>query len=100
MPKKILDFTGKGGAKKIKSPKTPFTLFIWGEKRILPVRLLSFGITEEAFDASLNPIRAKVSLTLRVLSYTDLENENSSYTMYWSHQLFEKASEAVGNQNK
>jgi hypothetical protein len=47
-------------------------LFVWGPKRVLPVRIQDFAILEEAFDASLNPIRAKVSLTLRVLSPDDL----------------------------
>jgi hypothetical protein len=48
------------------------TLFIWSKNRILPVRLTEFSITEEAFDTSLNPIRAKVSLGMRVLSVDDL----------------------------
>ena len=47
-------------------------LFVWGRKRVLPVRIQDFAILEEAFDTSLNPIRAKVSLTLRVLSPDDL----------------------------
>jgi hypothetical protein len=48
------------------------TLFVWGNSRILPVRLLDLLITEEAFDANLNPIRAKVSLSMRVLNANDL----------------------------
>jgi len=48
------------------------SLFIWSKTRILPVRLTEFSITEEAFDTALNPIRAKVSLGMRVLSVNDL----------------------------
>jgi hypothetical protein len=48
------------------------TLFVWSKTRILPVRLTEFSITEEAFDAALNPIRAKISLGMRVLSVNDL----------------------------
>ncbi len=48
------------------------TLFIWSKNRIVPVRLTDFSITEEAFDPTLNPIRAKVSLGMRVLSVDDL----------------------------
>ena len=40
--------------------------------RVLPVRITEFSITEEAFDANLNPIRAKISLGLRVLSVNDV----------------------------
>ena len=39
---------------------------------MLPVRITEFSITEEAFDPALNPIRAKVSLGMRVLSVDDL----------------------------
>jgi hypothetical protein len=50
----------------------PLTLFIWSKSRVVPVRLTDFSITEEAFDTSLNPIRAKVSLGMRVLNVDDL----------------------------
>jgi len=52
--------------------EAPLTLFVWSSNRILPMRLTEFSITEEAFDPSLNPIRAKVSLGMRVLSVDDL----------------------------
>jgi hypothetical protein len=50
----------------------PLTLFVWSKNRVVPVRLTDFSITEEAFDTNLNPIRAKVSLGLRVLNVDDL----------------------------
>ena len=50
----------------------PLTLFVWGKHRIVPVRLSDFSITEEAFDPALNPIRARVSLGMRVMSVDDL----------------------------
>lgn len=50
----------------------PLTLFVWSKSRVVPVRLTDFSITEEAFDPNLNPIRAKVSLGLRVLNVDDL----------------------------
>jgi hypothetical protein len=50
----------------------PLTLFVWSKSRVVPVRLTDFSITEEAFDPNLNPIRAKVSLGLRVLNIDDL----------------------------
>jgi len=52
--------------------EAPLALFIWSKNRILPVRLTDFSITEEAFDPNLNPIRAKVSLGMHVLSVNDL----------------------------
>jgi hypothetical protein len=53
-------------------PEAPLTLFVWGPKRVLPVRITDFSITEQAFDPGLNPILAKVHLGLQVLTYQDL----------------------------
>lgn len=50
----------------------PLTLLVWGKSRIVPVRINALSITEDAFDPLLNPIRATVSFTLRVLTVDDL----------------------------
>src|SRR6201987_5864401 len=50
----------------------PLPLFVGSRSRVVPIRLTEFSITEEAFDTSLNPIRAKVSLGMRVLNVDDL----------------------------
>jgi Contractile injection system tube protein len=60
------------GTIEIAPAEAPLTLFVWSKTRILPVRITEFSITEEAFDPNLNPIRAKISLGLRVLSVNDL----------------------------
>ena len=62
----------KAGTLEIAPMETPLALFVWSKTRILPVRVTELSITEEAFDPNLNPIRAKVSLGLRVLSVNDL----------------------------
>ncbi|HKP73489.1 MAG TPA: hypothetical protein VJT82_11160 [Pyrinomonadaceae bacterium] len=62
----------RAGTLEIAPFESPLTLFIWSKNRILPVRLTEFSITEEAFDIALNPIRAKVSLGMRVLTVDDL----------------------------
>ena len=59
-------------------------LFIWSKNRILPVRLTEFSITEEAFDSSLNPIRAKVSLGMRVLSIDDFGFSHKGGNLFMS----------------
>lgn len=60
------------GTLEIAAAETLLTLFVWSERRVMPVRITEFSITEEAFDPGLNPIRAKISLGLRVLSVSDL----------------------------
>lgn len=64
----------------------PLTLFVWSANRIIPVRLTEFSITEEAFDPSLNPLRAKVSLGMRVLSIDDLDFNEKSGSLYMTYQ--------------
>lgn len=60
----------RAGVVEILPVEAPLTLLVWGP-RTLPVRLTEFSVTEEAFDPTLNPIRAKVDLGLRVVSYHD-----------------------------
>jgi len=60
------------GSFEITPAETPLALFVWSKNRIAPVRLSNLTITEEFFDPTLNPIRAKVNLSLRVLSVDDL----------------------------
>ena len=62
----------QAGVIEVIPPEASLTVLVWGIKRVVPVRLTSFSITEEMFDPNLNPIQAKVSLGLRVLNYRDL----------------------------
>jgi hypothetical protein len=67
-----LDRQASSGILEIAPMEAPLSLFVWGKSRIVPFRLTECSIVEEAFDPALNPIRAKVSLGLRVLSVDDL----------------------------
>jgi hypothetical protein len=80
-------------------PMAPLTLFIWGLKRVLPVRLTDFSITEEAHDVNLNPIRAKASIGLRVLSYNDLSLLNPGYHLFLAHQVVKETMATIGSVN-
>jgi hypothetical protein len=85
------------GMLEITPPVGPFTLFIWGVKRVLPVRITSFSITEEAYDVQLNPIRARVSLGLRVLNYGDFPVTHPGYYMFLAHQVVKEAMSVAGS---
>jgi hypothetical protein len=63
----------------------PLTLFVWSKSRVVPVRLTDFSIAEEAFDTNLNPIRAKVSLGLRVLNVDDLGFDHPGGQMFMTY---------------
>ncbi|TNJ35434.1 hypothetical protein [Arenimonas terrae] len=60
------------GTIEIAPSEAPLALFVWSRQRVLAVRVTDFSITEEAFDPDLNPLRAKVSLGMRVLSINDV----------------------------
>jgi hypothetical protein len=68
-------------------PEAPLTLFVWGPKRVLPVRITDFSITEQAFDPGLNPILAKVHLGLQVLTYQDLGLASVGGALSLAHQV-------------
>jgi hypothetical protein len=76
----------KSGTLEIAPVIAPLTLFIWSKSRIVPVRITELSITEEAFDPNLNPIRAKVSLGLRVLSVDDLGFDVKGGDLYMAYQ--------------
>ena len=75
----------KIGTLEIVPMETPLALFVWSKKRILPVRVTELSVTEEAFDPNLNPIRAKVSLGLRVLSVNDLGFDHKGGSLFMNY---------------
>ncbi len=76
---------GANGTLEILPPEAPLVLFIWSKNRVVPVRVTDFSIIEEAFDPALNPLRAKVSLGLRVLSTDDLGFTHRGGTLFLSY---------------
>jgi hypothetical protein len=73
------------GTLEILAPEAPLVLFVWSANRIVPVRVTDFSVTEEAFDPSLNPMRAKVSLGLRVMSTDDLGFDHRGGSIFINH---------------
>lgn len=76
----------QGGVMEVAPLTAPRTLFVWGSQRVLPVRLTSYTINEEAFDRWLHPIRANVTLNMRVLNYSDLDSQNKEYHQFMAYQ--------------
>ncbi|MFN2167114.1 MAG: hypothetical protein ACK2U9_12735 [Anaerolineae bacterium] len=64
----------------------PLTLFVWGGNRVLPVLLTGVSSREEMFDTHLNPLRASVTLTMRALSYSDLDSSHKGYHLFLAYQ--------------
>jgi hypothetical protein len=66
------DALARSGALEVLPLPSPLVLLVLGTNRTVPVRITEFSIVEEAFDPRLNPVRARISLGLRVLSIDDL----------------------------
>jgi hypothetical protein len=80
-----LSALSKSGTLEILPAEAPLVLFVWSPSRVVPVRVTDFSITEEAFDAQLNPLRAKVSLGLRVMTTDDLGFDHRGSSVFLSH---------------
>jgi hypothetical protein len=78
-------------------PEAPLAVLVWGPRRVLPVRLTEFSITEQAFDPSLNPIQGKVSLGLRVLTYDDLGLASAGGALYLAQQIAKEVMATVNS---
>jgi hypothetical protein len=75
----------QAGTLEIVPPVAPLVLFVWSASRVVPVRVAELSITEEAFDPALNPLRAKVSLGLRVLTTDDVGFANRGGSVFLNH---------------
>ena len=73
------------GTLEIVPMQAPLAVFIWSGDRILPVRITDLSVTEEAFDPALHPLRAKVSLGMRVLTVNDVGFEHKAGTLFMAH---------------
>lgn len=74
------------GTVEILPMESALTLFVWSKTRVTPVRITDLDITEEAFDPQLNPIRAKVSLGMRVLNVNDVGFVTPAGALYMVYQ--------------
>jgi Contractile injection system tube protein len=74
------------GEVQVAPANVPLVMLAWGKSRVVPVQITSFGVTEEQFDPSLNPIRARVELGLRVLTYMEFRSASAGRDAYMGYQ--------------
>ena len=86
------------GTLEIAPMQAPLTIFVWSKSRIAPVRITDFSIEEEFFDTNLNPIRAKISLGMRVLNINDLgfRHRGGNLFMIYQQQKEQLAAKSLG----
>jgi hypothetical protein len=85
------------GVLEISPLAAPVTLLVWGDKRVLPVRLTSLSIDEEYHDIHLNPIRAEVTLNLQILTYSDVPWVEQRAKLFFAHQVGKERLAAKAN---
>lgn len=93
----ILNYAlSRAGVLSVVPHDAPLTLFVWGLKRVVPVRISSLSITEQAFDPDLNPIQAKVELSMSVLTYQDLGLASVGGALFMAHQVAKEVMATLG----
>lgn len=65
----------------------PSVVLVLGRGRSMPVRLTSYSVTEELINRALNPIRARVSLSVDVVTYSDVSPLHPDYARFLGHQV-------------
>lgn len=93
--RKIEEQAAKGKVQ-VSPADLPLVLLIWGKSRVVPVKLTSFAISEDAFDTRLNPISAKVELGMQVLTYMEFTDSSIGRDAFLSYQ---KAKESLAQQH-
>jgi hypothetical protein len=74
----LLGVTSTDQSRSVPSKILPTVLFVWGPERIVPVRVTSLTITENRYDALLNPVHAEAQIGLRVLTPDELAAAKST----------------------
>ncbi len=54
--------------------KRPTVLFIWGKKRVYPVRITGMSIQEIVHNAELNPVRAEIEVSMEVVGSGEVKD--------------------------
>lgn len=78
---------GDQGKMQIVTPVDRRTLFIWGPKRVLPVQLTSITVTEELFNYRLSPIKAKVALKMKLITFDQANDSDYSLLLTYVQNM-------------
>lgn len=88
-------------SKPVPRGKVPDLLFCWGPGRIVPVRLTSFSVEEQAYSPQLSPIRAKVTIGLKILQPRNLpcSKEESNEILKTSYKVYKTTKKSLAAAN-
>jgi hypothetical protein len=92
-----VDQQAADGKVQVSTAELPLVLLMWGKSRVVPVKVTGFSVSEEAFDTRLNPIAAKVELSLQVLTDMDFTGDSIGRDAFVAYQ---KAKENLATLNQ
>jgi hypothetical protein len=84
------------GVLEVIPPETPLTLFVWGTRRVLPVRMTQYHVMETLYDPKLNPIDAAVDISLDVLTYQAFTPTQAGFFVYMANLAQREVMSALG----
>lgn len=79
------------GARSLVPMDVPMALLVWGAGRVVPILVRGLSVTEQAFDQLLNPIRAEVEMSLRVLSTSSTDPGTIAHNVALVHHTTKEA---------
>ena len=82
----LIEQQAAAGNVQVSPADLPLVLLVWGKQRVVPVKLTSFAIAEDAFDTRLNPIAAKVELGMQVLTYMEFTDSSIGRDAFIAYQ--------------
>ncbi len=74
---KVMDLAARLGSATVTPATKPWVVFVWGPGRVIPVKITGLTITEQSFDAHLNPISARAELQMSRLNVDELSGAPS-----------------------
>jgi hypothetical protein len=92
-----LDEQAQKGTAQVSLSELPLVLLVWGKSRVVPVKLTSFAISEDAFDTRLNPIAARVDLGMQVISSMEFTGKSIGADAFVTYQ---QAKETLARHNR
>jgi hypothetical protein len=82
----VIEEQAASGQVQVSPADLPLVLLVWGKARVVPVKLTSFAVSEEAFDTRLNPLAAKVELGMQVLTYMEFTDSSMGRDAFIAYQ--------------
>jgi hypothetical protein len=92
----VIEEQASAGQVQVSPADLPLVLLVWGRSRVVPVKVTSLAVAEEAFDTRLNPIAAKVELGLQVLTYMEFSESSIGRDAFIAYQ---KSKETLATQS-